>query len=258
MHEPSKLQSVVESAGLIALSYYRKVKPHQKENQTYVTKADLEVQKHIRTYLEKEFPHYGIIAEENNLTKKPTSGNNYWVIDPIDGTASFVRGFPTWGIAIGQINASKVVGGLYFMPAMGDLYYTEGKDVRVNNASIKDMPQANAQTEKLLLVGSKFHNSFVVDETYPGKIRSLGSVTAHLCYVAAGSADAALIPRVGIWDLVVGLGMIESAGGIIEYFDGEKLSLDDLINTHKTKKAIICGKENAVNYFRSMLKPISQ
>jgi len=98
MYDVERMKAILFEAGEIAKGYFTQVTPTLKKDKTYVTEADLKVQSYLRSELEKTFPEDGIMGEEEELRRKPSSGSRMWGIDPIDGTASFVLGLPFWGI----------------------------------------------------------------------------------------------------------------------------------------------------------------
>ncbi|GAK60649.1 inositol-phosphate phosphatase [Candidatus Vecturithrix granuli] len=254
MYDIHLMQELITSAGQLALTYFRKVTPTWKDNQTYVTDADIAVQEYLKKELEARFPDDGMIAEEQDLSRPPRSGNRYWVIDPIDGTASFARGFPLWGIAIGLVTPAEAIGGFFYLPPTNDFYYTMPDGTVRHNGQIVRIPRPDPfSREAVLLTGARFYRKYAVSQDYPGKIRSLGSTVAHLCYVAAGSADAAFIQRVSLWDLAAGLAMVHQNHGVLEYLDGSLFSLKELLVNHKAPQSMLAGHPDAVKQYRQWL-----
>ncbi len=100
------VKQIVKEAGDIALDYFGRTVGVRKKDLSIVTEADIEVGRFLTERLQKEFPGYGIINEEE---EKPFAASllqaaeYVWVIDPIDGTASFNSRLPTWGIAVGLL-----------------------------------------------------------------------------------------------------------------------------------------------------------
>jgi myo-inositol-1(or 4)-monophosphatase len=248
------IKILLTTAGQQAMTYFRKVTPSWKANYTYVTDADLAVQTFLQQELERQFPDDGMIGEEDQLSKAPRNGERYWVIDPIDGTASFVRGFPVWGIAVGLVTPNKALGGFFYLPATGDFYYTlpDGSVWHNDERTVPNPPEPESR-EAVLLTGARFHQRYTIDSRYRGKIRSLGSTVAHLCYVATGSADAAFVERVAVWDLAAGLAMVLMNGGVAEYVDGTPISLAELLHHHKAPQEMLFGHPDAVAHYREWL-----
>ena len=256
MYEVDLLQSIATSAGKVAMKYYRHVKPSWKKNHTYVTEADLAVQDYLLQALDKYFPDDGIIGEENDFCKDPVSGNRYWILDPIDGTAAFTSGYPVWGIAMGLIDNDKPVGGCFFMPATSDLFITtpEGQVLR-NGESTRIKKPEPLHRESVLLVISRFHREFTLDPQYPGKVRCLGSAIAHLCYAATGSADAALTgPAAYLWDIAAALPMLAVNGGTWVYLSGEAMDIKDLLKGKPMPQPMLGGHPDTIAAYQKILK----
>ena len=240
------------------MTHFRNVKPSWKANKTYVTDADLEVQAFLKTELGRRFPDDGMIGEENDLSQEPCSGDRYWIIDPIDGTASFARGFPTWGIAVGLFTPAEAQAGLFYMPTTGDLYYStpEGGVWRNDEQIALPVPEPHSP-EALLLAWPKWQKRYTMGPGYAGKIRSLGSTIAHICYAATGSADAAFINRCAIWDLAAGLAMLLRNGGVLEYVDGTAVTLNELIRERRASQDMFAGHPEAVKFYRELFSGIA-
>ncbi len=251
------IEKLLKSAGRIAMRHFGKVTPTLKEDQSCVTEADLAVQDYLKAEFERRFPEDGIIAEERNLAKEPSAGERRWIIDPIDGTAAFIRGLPAWGIALGLLEGSQPVGGFFYMPVTRDYFSTiPDGTVHKNGTIIRMMPPQPFSRETVLLVDGRFHNGFSISQDYQGKLRSMGSTVAHLCYVAAGGAEAAFLMNVNIWDIAAGCAMLNAQQGIMEYFDGTPVLLQDLFINTKAPKAILSGHPDTVEQFREFISAL--
>ncbi len=247
---------LLKHAGGLAMEHFRKVTPSLKQDKTLVTEADLAVQAYLTGKFAERFPSVGLVAEEDDLRKAPTEGETYFVIDPIDGTASFVSGLPVWGIAVGVVDRLQPVAGYFYMPVTGDFFYTTADGcVYRNDARVPAVePQTVHRRESVLLTVSRFHRKYRVNDGYPGKIRSLGSTIAHLCYAATGSADAALVSGVCIWDLAAGLAMAALNGAVAQYLDGEPFVLDDaLLGGQAIRSPVLVGHARAVEEYRQII-----
>jgi fructose-1,6-bisphosphatase/inositol monophosphatase family enzyme len=249
------IRELITEAGQRAMAYFQKVTPSWKANRTYITDADLAVQAFLREELERRFPDDGLIGEERQLSKAPRHGDRYWVIDPIDGTASFVRGFPLWGIAVGLLTPEKALGGFFYLPKTGDFYYTRTDGSVWHNEQRSGLaPPDPGSREAVLMAGARFHRHYTIAPHYHGKVRSLGSTIAHICYAAVGSADAAFVERTAIWDLAAGLAMVLLNQGVAEYLDGTPVSLAGLLETRKSAQEMLIGHPEAVAYYRDVVR----
>lgn len=256
MLEHEQVKPWLKEAGAIALQYYRNVKPSIKSDSTYVTEADLAVQSFLNEKIIKNYPDVGILSEESDYTREPQDGETYFVLDPIDGTAMFVSGLPVWGISLGVIKSGKTIAGFFYMPATGDLYYTETDGpVYLNESTTQLKPFNNGQRELLLLTVSRPHKLFNISPDYPGKIRCFGSTEAHICYVATGSADVAIVSKVYIWDLAAGVAMLYRNGGTARYFNGDEFFFsEELLLKGQLTSPILLGQDNSIQLYLEYLK----
>lgn len=255
MFDANRIRDILLKAGKIAMKHFRVSSPAVKTDLTYVTQADLAIQAYVCKELETAYPDDSILAEEEGRKHGTSSASRIWIVDPIDGTAAFVSGLPVWGIAIGLVADAEPRGGFFFMPVTGDLFHTtpDGRLLR-NGTPVRVSAPRKFDRETSLLVGSRFHRSHVVDTTYRGKIRSLGSTVAHLCYVATGAADAVLVSNVHIWDFAAGLAMLESNGGIFTYLDGAKVDLADWISGNLASVPMLGGHPESVQNFLRIIR----
>src|SRR5947209_8599808 len=116
-----------QEAGQVALKYFPDgesaafaSKVEWKEDQSPVTLADREAEALLRTTLLKAFPHDGFLGEEYG--DQPGTSGFRWIIDPIDGTRSFVRGVPIWATLVGLEYKGEAIAGIADLPALGQTY----------------------------------------------------------------------------------------------------------------------------------------
>jgi fructose-1,6-bisphosphatase/inositol monophosphatase family enzyme len=106
--------------GTIALRYYRsRLTVETKADGSPVTVADREAEAAARAWVRSRFPEDGILGEE--LGEERPGARRRWIIDPIDGTKSFVRGTPLWGSLVALCEGTKVLAGAAYFPAVDEL-----------------------------------------------------------------------------------------------------------------------------------------
>ena len=110
-------------AGRLTLGYYRTgLRPEYKGDDSPVTRADREAEALIRSRIESRFPDHAILGEEYGQ-QGADGASHRWLLDPIDGTKSFIRGVPLYGVLIGlEIDGRSEVGAVYF-PALDEMVY---------------------------------------------------------------------------------------------------------------------------------------
>lgn len=254
MYDTAFIKEIITNAGHIAKEHFLNVIPTWKADRSYVTAADLAVQEYLRKALDTHYPDDGILGEENGLRKAPKAGNRRWVIDPIDGTASFSSGLPVWGVAIALVEGDQPIAGFFYMPLAQDLIYTtpEGQVFRNDQPRTLRAP-GPLHRETSLFIASRLHRYYTVAPDYPGKLRNLGASMAHLGYVAAGCADAALVERVYIWDIAAGMAMLNALGGVMRYIDGSPVTLGPLLSGAPMHLPLLAGHPQMVAAFSEMI-----
>ena len=154
-----------------------------------------------------------------------------WIFDPIDGVDNYQAGIPIWGMSIAVLDNFWPILGLFYMPATGDLFHARaGKEAFWGKKKIQ-MPDSSVNDESVLFTFSRFHQHY--RSNFPGKIRNLGCASAHICYVAMGRADAAIIANESFQDLAAARVIIESAGGKIFRLNGDEVGLNAYLDGEK-------------------------
>jgi len=200
-----------------------------KPDRTPVTDADRAVENKIRELLSKQAPSDAVIGEEYENTG---SGNRQWIIDPIDGTANFLRGIPIWATLIALRIDGKPVTSVVSAPGMGRRWWAtrgEGaftKDVdgsvraisvsRVSNLSDSYVSYNSLQQWQRL--GRVKNLDSLASRVW--RIRAFGDFLSYM-FVAEGAIDAASEPDLKIYDIAALVPIVEEAGGRFTDLTGE-------------------------------------
>ncbi len=189
----------VHDAGLLTLGYFgRAVEARFKGDHTPVTEADVRAEELIRSRLEAAFPDHGVVGEEHGVTNDGAAWR--WYVDPIDGTKSFVRGVPLYGVLLALEAEGDVVVGAAEFPALGEtLYavagggaYLNGRPVRVREtASLADalVSFTDAYAFERAGLGAAWRRLMAAAYHRPG----WGDAYGHAC-VATGRAEVMIDP----------------------------------------------------------------
>lgn len=210
-----------------------------KFDQSLVTQAEIQLSEEFSNELKAAFPEHRIfpdIREDHNYTHEE---NRYlWIFDPLDGVANFQAGIPIWGVSLALFENYWPLFGAFQMPATGDLFHARaGESAFWNDRPIRTSSQEAINDESLLLTYSRFHQRY--HSNFPGKIRNLGCTAAHLCYVAAGWAEAAVIANESYQELAAASIIVTAAGGKIHKMDGGEFFLADYIHGDKEAEHLI-------------------
>lgn len=227
-----KLKSIAYQAGKIALAdmvLLEEKNIHKKSTVLdLVTDTDKKVEDFIISRLKQHFPSYGIYGEE---TGKDHADSEYcFIIDPIDGTASFVHGLPNWGVSIGLARNGKSIAGVIYQPVMDKLYYAEeGKGAFCNGRRLSashrsTLADAIAVTGFFCLrAGWKEENNlkyFTRIAPHLNDIRKFGSAAVDCCKVAEGIIDFYWELFLAPYDMAAGVIIASEAGALVTDLHG--------------------------------------
>lgn len=214
-------------AGELGLTFFRDIDSltiESKGHQDLVSNGDKEVELFIRAELARAYADDSVVGEEH----APTSGSSgyTWIIDPIDGTANFVRGIPAWAVVIACVKDGKTVIGVVYEPSTGEMFsartgggaFLNDRPIKVSTSqSISDGSVGvgfNGRTEAgnvVPLVASIIANGGVFFRNASGAIM--------LAYVAAGRLIGYSEEHMNAWDCVAAMLIIEEAGGLVEPYN---------------------------------------
>lgn len=217
-------RAMARDAGTMGMTYFRSIGElviEQKGTQDLVSNADREVELFIRGRLAEEFPDDGIVGEEHDNVRG-TSGY-VWVIDPIDGTANFVRGIPAWCVAIACVHEDQTKLGVIFEPCHEELFSC----ALGAGALLNDAPMHVAETRGLddgsTGVGINGRTDGRIVARFIELLVERGGLfyrnasgALMLAYVAAGRLIGYAEPHMNAWDCLAGQLLIAEAGGLIE------------------------------------------
>ena len=205
----------------------------------FVTNADRKVEEIIIKELEKSKKNFSILTEESGFIEKQDK-DNFWIIDPIDGTTNFLNGVPHFCISIALLINKQIVAGVIYDPIKDEIFYAE-KDggAYLNNKSIR-VSKKNIISE--CLYGANFRKNLPEDLI----VRNTGSAALDLAYVSSGRFDGCLERNVNLWDIAAGTVLIKEAGGIVDKFELNKFNK---ISIKATNERISRDLNRKINIF---------
>ncbi len=208
----------------IAVEYKGEINP--------VTPLDLEAEKLISDILGNAFPSYGILGEENQYQYQ--SDNPFWIVDPLDGTTNYIRGYPLFSVSIALQRDRHTMLGVVFSPLFDELFVA----VKGEGAFLNWQPIQVSKTQKL--------GQAVLASGFPYDIRGTdrdnlkqwarltkqifsprcdGCASLDLCFVACGRYDGYWELDLEAWDMAAGALIVTEAGGIVTDVNGAALNL---------------------------------
>jgi histidinol-phosphatase len=189
-----------------------------------VTVADRSAERLARSWIEERFPDDGIVGEE--FGAEGANAKRRWIIDPIDGTKSFVRGVPLWGTLVAVADAESIIAGAAFFPALGELIVAapgEGcwwNDKMCVVSAVADLSKATVLTTDARFVNDDKRRERWDDLSRRAALsRSWGDCYGYLL-VATGRAEVMVDPIVSEWDTALFLPIITEAGGVFTDWSG--------------------------------------
>jgi histidinol-phosphatase len=217
------------AAEVIRALYRTNLTVRTKADATPVTEADVRAEEVIRTILSKAFPDHGFYGEESG--QHALTAQSIWLVDPIDGTKSFVRDTPYFSTQIALLRAGELIVGVSSAPACGELAWAEKgggaflNDLPVRVSTVTQLPEAYVSTGNLktLTQGPGWGR---LGELIRGikRIRGYGDFV-HYHLLARGAIDAVIESDVGILDIAPLVVLVQEAGGTFTDLTGAPVTL---------------------------------
>jgi len=188
-----------------------------KNNNDFVTNADINADRIIRSELMKARPEYSLISEEGEEIHGDAPFR--WIIDPLDGTANFMHSFPNWAISIAleDCSTNEIIAGVTYDPVRNEMYMAEkGRGVFMNDMRLRF--SARKKIPECLCAIRSTDSSEARIACSVMRVRKIGSTTLNFAYTAAGRYDIFLPgdkSSISLWDSAAGVLFIKEAGGVM-------------------------------------------
>lgn len=226
--------SIARQAGALALERFRTpVTIETKEDASPVTEADRAAESLLRREIARQYPEHGILGEEYGTSGSPEG--SLWVVDPIDGTRSFITGWPIWGTLLALTVAGRARVGLVHLPALDETWtgiagggsWFTSRDGRRQPCRTSDCTD---------IAGARFYTTSpdYFDSVERPAYRAIAQAVdmprfGGDCYsyalLAAGHVDLVLETRLQPYDFLPLVPVVEEAGGVITDWQGRPLTL---------------------------------
>ena len=192
-----------------------------------VTEADRAAEAVMRRLIKASFPQHGIVGEEFGSERE--DADYVWVLDPIDGTKSFIAGFPIWGTLIALLHRGTPVYGMMHQPYIGERFSGDNGSARYRSASSErklavrrcaSLKEAISFTTSPLLMNASDRAAFGKVEAEV-KLTRYGGDCYSYCMLAAGHLDLVIETELKPYDIAALIPIITGAGGIITTWEGK-------------------------------------
>ncbi|MGY3568881.1 inositol-1-monophosphatase [Vibrio sp. SCSIO 43135] len=232
-----------------------KIESAQKGTHDFVTNVDKEAESIIIDTIKNSYPEHSIVAEENGLIEGKDN-DVQWIIDPLDGTTNFLKGFPHFSVSIAVRIKGKTEVACVYDPMLNELFTAQrGAGAQLNNARIR-VNQLKDLQGTVLATGFPFKQKQHSESfmkimtslfTECADFRRTGSAALDLCYLASGRVDGYFELGLKPWDMAAGELIAREAGAILTDFSG---------GTEYMKSGNIVG--SSARGVKSMLKHIRE
>ena len=191
-----------------------------------VTVADRAAERAMRALINATYPHHGIIGEE--FGSEHADAEYVWVLDPIDGTRSFITGIPLWGVLIGLLQNGRPVLGMMAQPFTGERYSGDGRHAwyagpdgehPLTTRACASLGQASLFTTTPALFNGADRAAYDRVEAAV-RMPRYGTDCYGYCRVAAGSADLVVETGLQTYDVAALIPIVEGAGGRFTSWEG--------------------------------------
>ncbi len=232
-----EIQGWLRQAGEIALQSLSTLKFSFKADHSPVTDAEFRIENLFLEKISKKFPSHRVLTEEQGVADGNGRGDFLWALDPVDGTKSFLRGLPTWGISLGLLYQAKPVAGFFYVPAVDEMFWGTAEGAFMNDLPL---PRQVTYEESLtfLAVPANTHLRYRIE--FP-RLQAFGSTALHLSYLARGIAAGVLTRRINLWDIAGFLPIMDYLGISYQYLSGQPIETSALLNGQKTPEPILAA-----------------
>lgn len=226
---PAFLDRLADAASAAIMPHFRAAAAVEDKGERRfdpVTIADRAAEQAIRSLIEETLPDHGIVGEE--LGSVRTNAEFVWVIDPIDGTRSFITGLPVWGTLIGLMRGGRPVLGMMAQPFTGERFAGDGKRAWYSgpggNRAIATRPCPDLAAASLFTTTPAMFTG--ADRTAYDRVEAAARLARYgcdcyaYCMVASGNADVVVEAGLQAYDIVALIPIVEGAGGRLTDWQG--------------------------------------
>ena len=223
---------IADESRKISLKYFKnKLKVQSKDVKNFdpVTIADISIQRKINKIISINYPKHSVLGEEASIQNK---SDYEWCIDPIDGTKSFIQGFPIWGTLISLSKKKEIILGIADIPALDERYIghsnisykiIKGKKSKLKTRNTVKLKESILNTTSPYVFANKYDQRIFEEVAKDVKTVRLGGDCYSYCLLADGHVDIILESGLKPWDIRALEPIIKNAGGVLKTWEEEKI-----------------------------------
>lgn len=237
----TKIIGALTECGRIALEHFRSPQISVKADKTPVTEADVAIEHRLSELFDDPDGGSYLIGEETIHQRderylEQALKSTAWIVDPIDGTASFMHGFASWGISIARCREGEITDGAIILPATGELFLASEGVVRYSRqgdtperwrfdaleplTASTDGPEPTRRQNIISAAQGVVKRGFYRG---PESVHANGSCVYSVCYLARGSYSG-YIADVRLWDIAAGIAILDALGFSMKFADGVSIT----------------------------------
>ncbi|WP_075320963.1 inositol-1-monophosphatase [Histophilus somni] len=235
------IRAARKAGNIIVKGYERRdeIQTMQKGRNDFVTNIDKASEVAIIEVVRKSYPEHTIITEESGA-HEGQNNDIQWVIDPLDGTANFVKGLPHFAVSIAVRVKGRTEIGVVYDPIRNELFTAvRGEGAKINELRLRVDSSKRDLQGAILATGFPFKKPSLMPTQFAmmsnlaenvADFRRAGSAALDLCYVAANRVDGYFEMGVKPWDITAGDLILREAGGLVcDFYGGHKYFTDSHI-----------------------------
>lgn len=225
------LRAAFAAGRVLQKKFYETRQVQSKGYRDIVTDADFAADLAARKILQRAFPAYAILSEEDRTP--PRRAESVWLMDPLDGTTNYARRIPIFTVSIALTRRGQPLVGVVYDPLRRECFFAErGRGAYLNGtriyaSKIASLDQAVigfelAREPSVRALGLKLFTHFA-SQSITARIG--GSAALSLCYIGAGRMDTYMQLTLSPWDVAAGILVVREAGGRVTHLDGKPATL---------------------------------
>ena len=241
-----RIQRIIHESALSSLiPYFTLSTADYKSDGSIVTEADLAMQKSLTTSLLPHYPKVLMLGEElseNQQLEAMHSGEDYWCLDPLDGTNNYHHTLPMFAVSLALISADEIVLAIIYDPMREEFFSAlKGQGFWINGEKLNQPTQPESMKQSIAFVDFKRLNMDIktrlTTQTPYKSQRNLGSCALEWAWLAAGRTQLLLHGSEKFWDYAAGWLLSVEAGGQSETIEGESV-----FNQSLSPRSVIAAK----------------
>lgn len=210
------------AAGAVLQSWVGRFRAQEKGPSDLVTEADLAAQLTVQKHVQAAFPEHGWLAEEAG-GDRPSDTGYRWIVDPLDGTANFVHGYPNYAVSLALEHRGQLLVGCVYDPAADECFtaaagrgaWLNARRLYTSDVMQLDQAMIAASFPAKVLRGDPLIAEFAEILVSAQATRRTGSAALNLSYVACGRFDGYWARDNKAWDVAAGILLVREAGGVV-------------------------------------------